>query len=307
MGYTHPKVIYTDDKADRKDSILRYIANRVFNNNKNFLCALTGQTGIGKSWGGGSICEKWEKAHNVGYDPRVHTFFSLRELLELVNKEDGTIKNGSILMFDESQIDVNARAWQSEANQIMSALVSTFRHLRLVVLFPTPKLEFLDKQTRLLFHAEFKVLGFDKATKMTKIEPRFLTDFNHRKNDFYRKRLIVNYKIPGKKRYGKYMVQDWSFLRPSNEWVEIYEAKKEQFSRELRASLLEKINKGNKSKKEEKAEGFLKFAKLYNEIGEDYVKLNEEFPDKSVFALEKWAQFIKRKNRSQGVVTVPTA
>lgn len=304
MAYAHPTVIYKDPSIDRKDSVLRYIHNRVFRNNKNFLCAVTGQTGIGKSWACGSICEKWEELHGVGYDPNVHTFFSLRELLELVNREDGTIRNGSILMFDESQIDINARAWQSEANQIMAALISTFRHLKLVVLFPTPKLEFLDKQTRLLFHSEFRMLGFDKNTSVSKLEPRFLTDFNTKKNDFYRKRLIVKHKLEGRQRYGKYLVQDWSFMKPSYEWIEIYEAKKKKFSKDLRASLLAKLDKDKKKKNQvDRHEAFEKIYEIYKNEGENYVKALKMFPDITPRTIESLFLYAKKSLSPKPVVT----
>ena len=45
---------------------------------------------------------------------------------------------------------------------------------RLIVFFATPYLEMIDKQSRILFHGEFKVLGYDKNTKVANIKPRFL-------------------------------------------------------------------------------------------------------------------------------------
>jgi len=43
MGYFQPLVIYRDENAERKNSILRYVGNRVLRANKNFLC-LSGET-----------------------------------------------------------------------------------------------------------------------------------------------------------------------------------------------------------------------------------------------------------------------
>lgn len=42
MGYFRPKVVYPVAGTDRKDSIIRYIGNRVKYQNKNFLCAVVG-------------------------------------------------------------------------------------------------------------------------------------------------------------------------------------------------------------------------------------------------------------------------
>jgi len=60
MGYL-PSVIYNDVNADKKNSIIRCIGNRVLNNKKNFLCAVTGSTGSGKSWASLSMCEIYSK------------------------------------------------------------------------------------------------------------------------------------------------------------------------------------------------------------------------------------------------------
>ena len=43
MGYFQPRVIYREEGVDKKNSILRYIGNRVLRNNSNFLC-LSGDT-----------------------------------------------------------------------------------------------------------------------------------------------------------------------------------------------------------------------------------------------------------------------
>lgn len=75
-----PQITYKDSKTDRSDSFVHYFANRVLNNNKNFLCAVTGPTGSGKSWLSGAIGEKYSKLSGIPYAPKVHTIFSLEAL-----------------------------------------------------------------------------------------------------------------------------------------------------------------------------------------------------------------------------------
>ena len=164
MGYFQPKVVYSNPNENREHSIIRYIGNRVLRNNKNFLCALVGATGAGKSWAGLSICEQYAKLHNIEFDPNVHVISSLKELLKLVTAEDvdKKIKYGTPILFDEPQTEANSRSWQSEVNQAFNSLMSTFRNQRLVIFFALPYLEMIDKQSRMLFHGEFKVEGFDK-------------------------------------------------------------------------------------------------------------------------------------------------
>lgn len=296
--FSRPTVIYTDPEADRSHSVIKHIAHRVLKNNKNFLCAVTGQTGSGKSWASGSIAEIYSKRYGIHYDPEKHTFFSLKELLELINnKKENDIKTGSILVFDESQIDVNARAWQSEANRIMSSLISTFRNQRLVVLFPTPYLEFLDRQTRILFHAKFEMLGYDKTTNTSKIKPLFLTDFNPRRDEFYRKRLLVRFRERGKDVMSKYHIREWEIPKPSKEWIEIYENKKQRFTDELNRALLIRSNKEGRTKeelKEEKAKRNKQIIQAYHDYGENYVKLSQMFPDLSLPSLKEYIYLIKK-------------
>lgn len=307
--YIHPKVRYNDPAAERKNSIIRYIGTRVLKSNKNFLCAITGQTGSGKSWATGSIQEMYSKLYGIPYDVEKHFVFSLKDFLNIINKkEEYKIGVGSTIAFDESQVDVNARGWQSKANKIMSSLVSTFRNQRLVVFFPTPKLEFLDRQTRILFHAEFKVQSFDRNKRITTLIPRILTDFNHKKDDFYRKRLIVEHALPNKRYYGKYMVNKWDIPAPSKEWIVKYEAKKKTFTDMLNKQLLEDSKKEfNPDKKEVESRGtFDKALDLYNRYEGNFLKIYKEMPDISPHTLERWLRIIK-KNANSGIIAPPMA
>jgi hypothetical protein len=69
MGYFQPKVIYLNANEKRENSIVRYFGNRVMRNNKNFLCALTGSTGAGKSYAGLKICEIYSEMFKIHFNP----------------------------------------------------------------------------------------------------------------------------------------------------------------------------------------------------------------------------------------------
>lgn len=300
MSYIHPKVRYTDPNADTSLAPIKYIGRRVLAQNKNFLCAVTGQTGSGKSWVTGSIGEHYSKMWGIPFDPELHCFFNLRQLLEVItNKEQNQIKTGTFLMFDESQIEGNARSWQSESNKILSSLISTFRNQRLVVFFPTPKLEFLDRQSRLLFHCEMKVKSFDKVKKITRVEPRFLTEFNYKKDDFYRKRLIVELKMKDKPRYHKIKVNDWYMPKPSDEWIKIYEGKKKEFTDILNKKLLERARKESEAldvKEKPQKIDIEEFMSHYAKHGENYVALSKLYPSYSINTLRNYIGMAKKSN-----------
>ena len=243
-GYFTPEVHYKNVKTDRSNAILKYIGSRVLNNNKNFLCAITGQTGAGKSWAGLGMCEMYSKMYGINFDVEVHTIHTLRQLLSLIkNKElEKKIEIGTPLLFEEPQAtDGNARNWQSESNKMLSVLLSTFRNQRLVVFFTTPFLSMIDKQSRMLFHAEFKIAGFNKQTKTTKIMPRFI-EYNGDMEKFYKKKLIVHFAREGKRTFGREKVSMWEIPMASEPLTKQYEAIKARFSVDLVNKLWDKLD-----------------------------------------------------------------
>lgn len=306
--YFQPRVIYRDPNEERKDSVIRYIGNRVLRNNKNFLCALTGQTGAGKSWSGLSLCESYAKMHNVPFNPHDHVLFSLKQLLQLITGKDmhKKIQYGSVLMFDEPQIEANARDWRSEANTILNQLVSTFRNQRLVVFFATPFLEFIDKQSRILFHGEFKVLGYDKNTQITTLKPRFL-EYNKDMGNFYQKRLIVEYAVHDKQVHDQIKLNKWHINKPSQNTIDVYESKKQKFTDELNKKLLKSIEiKEQQEMGKNKAEDLLRIRDLYTRYGEDYLKIAQEMPHISPLTIEKMILLIKRTLKKKPALNAST-
>lgn len=307
--YFQPKVCYANENDDKKDSIVRYISNRVLRNNKNFLCALTGATGAGKSWAGLSICEIYSNMTGIEFNPEIHVISSLKELLELITAKDldKKMRVGTAILFDEPQTEANSRSWQSEVNQAFNSLISTFRNQRLVVFFALPYLEMIDKQSRILFHGEFRVEGFDKQSKITTIKPRFL-EWNKGVEDFYRKRLVIEAKVKGKMVRNKSKLGIWHIPKPSDAIVEVYEGKKKKFTDELNKKLLEKINlreQANEGKN--KNEEFLKIRELYDKYGEDYLKMFEALPYLNPSTIQKYVWFIKKslgKVNRRRIITV---
>ncbi len=299
MGHFQPLVIYRDENIDRKDSIIRYIGNRVNRYNKNFLCAVVGQTGSGKSWSCLSIAEKYAEMFGIEFNPKYHVVDSLKELLLLITapEKDRKIKFGSIIVFDEPQAEANSRNWQSEMNKALSQLISTFRNQRLVVLFATPYLEMIDKQSRILFHGEFKVEGYDKNTGFTTIKPRFL-EYNKHKGDFYRKRLIIHYKEKGKSKMSSTKLHLWKINKPSKNVVDIYEAKKKKFTDNLNKKLLNNIELNEKqSEGKNKGNEYFIVKDLYEKNGEDYELMLRTLPHLSPFTIEKYIMFVKKSKK----------
>lgn len=291
-----PRVIYTNPDEPRENSVVRYVGNRVLYNNKNFLAALTGGTGSGKSWAALSFAEIYSQMFNIPFDPAIHIIHSVKQCYELIMSMDSDKKvpYGTLLIFEEIQIEANSRTWGSNINIALNRLVSTFRDRRLVVLFTTPIMKYIDKQTRELFHGEFSVEGFDKTTGISRIRPRFLTPKQDR-DDFYRARLVVEYAVRGKVKHQTQLLNQWSIKRASQQIINIYEAKKKQFNIEL---VVKDYNSLNLSEKQEagknKSDDLIKVKELYDKYGEDYLTISPLMPHLAPTTIQTMILLIKK-------------
>ena len=200
----------------------------------------------------------------------------------------------------EPQVEANATSWQSEMNQALRQLISTFRNQRLAVFFATPFLSMIDKQSRMLFHGDFKVEGFDRTTKLTTIKPRFI-EYVKEMDKFYRKRLIVQTAVAGKKVHEFEKLGIWKVPKASDALLDVYEAKKKQFTDNLNKKLLNTIllnEKQNDSKN--KNEEFMQILKMYETIGENYIEMSLAFPHLNIQTLKNLIWIIKKsKNKVQ--------
>src|SRR3989344_8876766 len=107
-----PKVIYRDSTIPRDDSWGRYVSARIFKNNENWLCAMTGLAGVGKTYTALSKAIEWQKyGFSFSLDNMV---FSFLDLMKLINY--GNLKRGSIIIIEEPQTEINSKTWQSEIN-----------------------------------------------------------------------------------------------------------------------------------------------------------------------------------------------
>lgn len=196
---------------------------------KNTLIFTGGQTGSGKSWANLSI--------SCMVDPTFTSdriVFWGRDLMKLV--DEGNLKSGSVIMFDEASIDMDNRQWQSVTNKMVNYLLQTFRYKRIIVLFNSPFIDFMDAKTRKLFHAEFQVMGINHEKKYCSIKP-LLLQYNSSKQKMYRKYLRV------RTEEGYLPVKRWKVPQPSAKMIKEYEEKKEEFNKTLRKKIITELDK----------------------------------------------------------------
>lgn len=299
-----PINIYHEYNSDRGDCINRYISNRVLKNNKNFLCAVTGQTGVGKSWLCVALAEDLCQFNGIPFIPQKHIVSSLKQVLELINDREFShdIQNGTPLVFEEPQMEANSRTWQQEANRMLASLLSIFREQRLIVFFSCPFIEFIDFQSRVLFHGKFEVQSFDKKTRITKVKPRFIeySPICPNPDGFYKRRIINLFAIEGKNYYGNEKVGYISVEAPSQPMIDAYETIKKANSQRWYKQMLEKVNEAERKKvKTNPKELYNHVLKLYDEFGENFGAYLNVLPDITPPTLEKYLVYV-RKSRKWG-------
>jgi len=168
--------------------------------------------------------------------------FTLKELMSLVNS--GRLKKGSVILFDEPQISISNREFQSRANKIFNYLLTTFRHKNFILLFCTPFEDLLDKTARKLFHAKFRMKGINKKTSTSRVCPLEI-EYNSSKEKFYIKYLRIYFKPKNKQRYSYRKLKTWAINIPSKELRMKYEAKKQAFTRELNIQIEMELDADN--------------------------------------------------------------
>lgn len=266
-------VIYRTEGEDKKDAWIRYIIHRVYANNQNFLGGIVGSTGSGKTYMGLYLLEQIAKRTNKEFNID-HVVFTFEEFIHLINSYGENIPPGTLILFDEPQVDLNARAWQSDVNKAMNSITSTFRHRRCIVLFALPYMSMIDKNTRNLFHAKFSMTSLDKNNKLASCEPHFL-DYDDKLNKIYYKQLMVRFKVPGKNRMQSTLISKWKTGLASEELISQYEKKKSSFTSKLNKELEQNlINKREKTGNSRDNVTLLhKIKQSLDKNGQDYLKI----------------------------------
>lgn len=240
-------VVYRD--KIEKNSWARWMVARTIRKNQNNLVAVIGKTGSGKTYSAISICEMMSEMDGVPFTID-HVVFSLTELMELINSKK--LRKGSKIIFDEPQVSISAREFQSQANKVFNYLLSTFRHKNLTLFFCTPFESLLDKSTRKLFHVRMETVSINLAKRLCRLKPRFM-EYSDYKEEPYKKRLIILHSNHSGKAQSQ-KLSFWDVPEPSEELISQYEAKKLEFTNRLNTNISTKLQEFEASGKSMTAE-----------------------------------------------------
>lgn len=197
--------------------LIRRWRYRIVRRNKNLLMIICGQTGSGKSYCALVIA----KLINPNFDVKIHVVFTIEQFMELLNS--GKLKKGDVIVWDEAGVGIPAREWYTISNKAINYVLQTFRHLNLCVIFTVPSYDYIDKQTRLLFHVYIETVRIDYEEQVV-IVKIFENTFNPRMGKSYRK----YYWFKGRK-YIRFRIG-----KPSKQMIIEYEQMKVLFAVSLR-------------------------------------------------------------------------
>jgi len=207
------------------------IGNRVFKQNKNYMCAIVGDTGGGKTYTALSIAESFDRDFNI-----TRVVFTAQAFIDLVNT--GTLRRGSVVVWDEAGAGgIATRDWYKTANKMINYVLQTFRHKNLVVIFTTPSLGFIDSQARVLFHALIIPRTIDYSRQQTIVRYN-VVQHNPKLGKTYFKNIRT--RINGKKA----VVKTMRINKPTETLIKAYEEKKTRFTAELNRETAESIRLG---------------------------------------------------------------
>lgn len=210
-----------------------YIIQRI-RNNKNFIAAVTGPTGSGKSYSVLRQCEILDKNFNED-----NVCFTATQFMNLINGKVKKLHKGSNIMFDEIQVTLGHLDYQSIQAKLLNYVLQTFRHKNFVLWVTTPHFSFVNASARKLFHARMETVSINKVKQQVTLKP-FLMQINQKKGDVYEKYLRIYHKD-----YGVVPLKTLKTGMPSKELVDAYEAKKTEFTNNLNENIskdLERID-----------------------------------------------------------------
>ncbi len=220
-----------------KNPVVIYIQNRI-KKNKNMMICVSGPTGSGKTYASLKLAKELDQTFN-----ETRIVFTPEAFIRLLN--GGTLKKGSVIVFEEAGVSLNNRAWQSKSNNLIQYILQTFRHKSYIVIFTSPDFGFIDSASRKLFHAHFQTSGINFKTKKCIIKPYFL-QINQRTGKIYYKYLEV---IP--KGGTQYRVGELAVGLPDKDTIKKYEIVKSEFTKKLNEEAEATLKDGNGKDKQD--------------------------------------------------------
>lgn len=214
----------TPPEIVRDNDLLRQKAwGKMNKHDDNWMAAVVGETGSGKSWASIRIAEAVDPNFTVD-----QVAFGMREFMELVM--DDSLGRGSVIVFEEASVEANAKEWYSKGNQVLRQVLDTWRHQNRGAIFTLPAFGQLDKEARGRMSSliQMRDKHEDKGYTVAK--------FKRVQQDSDTGKLYKKYPEIGGRKYKLLKLN-----KPSKDLREAYEKKKTEYTNELNKQLLEDL------------------------------------------------------------------
>lgn len=235
-------------------SFILYIKKRL-KNNLNFIALFSGSSGIGKTFAGLRTLYELDPT----FDPEKQITFSFRETLNLANSEWFKKKKIKTILWDEPQVDISNRTWQSLTNKMMNYFLSTFRHQNIVLIFCCPYKDFLDASSMKMLHCIFECQGVNRKKELSLVKP-LLQQYNPAYKKFYQHPLYV---IKNKKAIP---LRQWFIPKPPQHLIDVFERRKSEFTAQLNKDIERELSKISEDKDPIKRKPFTEKQKKVMEL-----------------------------------------
>jgi len=231
-------IIKGTGKIKEGEILNKYLKSR-FSSNKNYLEAITGPTGSGKTYMGLRQCELWYNFHFKERYPIENVCFSVSELVRRLSS--GKMREGDLLMMEEAGVNVGSADWQNKIVKMFNYILQSFRNMNVGIIMTLPVLTMLAKQARQLLHTHLITQGINFTTNISKAKV-FFHQLNQSSGKSYWKyfRIKYNNKI--------ITIERMNYSLPSKELREAYEIKKTKFVSDLTNDFSAELDKIERDK-----------------------------------------------------------
>lgn len=222
-----------------EQSWIRYFKKKL-RNQLNEMMVITGETGVGKTYFGLAIADKLDSE----FDAKEQIAFSFLDMMRIINnfndpKHSLSKKKYKVCLFDEPQVEIDAKTFNSRVNRSFNYIASTFRHRHICLIFCTPYSDFIDSSTRKLIHTEVSCLGWNKKKKTSRARPLILQYNSKQKKTYYHSLRVIRNGVVNKLVY-------WTIGLPPKNVRDAYEVMKINFTEKLNQKITRELERDEK-------------------------------------------------------------
>lgn len=203
-----------------------YILRRVLRQNKNFMMAVVGETGSGKSYAAIKLAMQLDPTFNID-----RVCYTAQEFMALINSN---LPPGSVIVFDEIGVSMDSRTWYSLMNKLINYVLQTFRHKNLIVIFTVPLTKFIDSKMRALLHAYIVMKAIGRSEKAS-YGSLYMMQVNYHTGEIFTKKPRI---LHGRERI---RIDYIRFQLPPKKFLDEYETKRCAFTSKLNMDVEEEL------------------------------------------------------------------